>query len=222
MGFIRNCPKCDKILTYSTQGNLTAANKKNCFCNSCRHTGKKVSNETKNKIRDTQTGKKHTKETKEKMSRSHLGNTGKFHTNEAKEKISKGNIGKIRTENTKENLRQQAIVRWEQGVYDNNRWIRGESYPESVFREFLESFGAVKGEDFFQEHRVGRYSIDFAYIDEQGKRAIEIDGSQHLLPEAIEHDRIRDEYLTEQGWIIYRIPVKNLYKFLEPMWATEH
>jgi len=57
---------------------------------------------------------------------------------------------------------------------------------------------------------IDKYCLDFAYVDEQGKRGIEIDGGQHLLPEAIEHDRIRDEWLTKQGWIIYRIPVKKL------------
>lgn len=73
--------------------------------------------------------------------------------------------------------------------------------------------GAIKGEDFFQEYQVGRYRLDFAYIDEQGKRGIEIDGGQHLKPEAIEHDRVRDEWLAEQGWTIFRIPAKELYKY---------
>lgn len=50
------------------------------------------------------------------------------------------------------------------------------------------------------------YFLDF-YI-EIGDRKIdlEIDGKQHLLPERIEHDRIRDEYVKSVGIEVYRIP----------------
>jgi very-short-patch-repair endonuclease len=93
-------------------------------------------------------------------------------------------------------------------------WPKGESYPESIFRSFLESMGAIKGQDFFQEYHVGTYSLDFAYIDEQGKRDIEIDGNQHLLPKRREHDARRDQWLIQQGWIVFRITVKDLYQWL--------
>ncbi len=88
-----------------------------------------------------------------------------------------------------------------------------ESYPEKYFREFLEKMGAIEGLDFVQEHQVGKYRLDFAYM--AGKIYIEIDGGQHLLPEAIEHDRIRDEWLETQGWVGMRIPVKELPSLLE-------
>jgi very-short-patch-repair endonuclease len=87
-----------------------------------------------------------------------------------------------------------------------------ESYPEMCFREFLESLGAIKGVDFVQEHQAGKYRLDFSYVDE--KRYIEIDGGQHLLPEAIEHDRIRDVWFEKQGWIGIRLPVKGLYSLI--------
>ena len=97
-----------------------------------------------------------------------------------------------------------------------------ESYPESVFRQFLESMGAVKGVDFFQEYSVWRYRLDFVFIDELGKRCIEIDGGQHEWAEQQAHDQIRDEYLKSQGWQILRIPVSVLYKFLAPLWPNQY
>jgi very-short-patch-repair endonuclease len=47
-----------------------------------------------------------------------------------------------------------------------------------------------------------------------GKKYIEIDGSQHLFPEAIEHNRIRDVWLEKQGWIGRILPVYGLAEYL--------
>ncbi|MEK6860820.1 MAG: DUF559 domain-containing protein [Nanoarchaeota archaeon] len=71
----------------------------------------------------------------------------------------------------------------------------------------------IKNCCFFQNYTVGRYRLDFAYPEE--KRAVEIDGKQHLEERAIEHDRIRDEWLKSQGWIILRIPAQDLKNFLK-------
>jgi len=87
-----------------------------------------------------------------------------------------------------------------------------ESYPESVFRGFLESLGAIKGKDFEQEYRVGSYLLDFAYVEE--KRYVEIDGSQHLQLDRMKHDKVRDEWLLEQGWVGMRLPAKGLAEYL--------
>ncbi len=121
-------------------------------------------------------------------------------------------LGYKNTDEFKEKARQKAIKQLEDPNCNFGKNWKGkkESYPERQFREYLENMGAIKGKDFFQEYPVGRYRIDFAYIDEQGKRGIEIDGGQHLLPEAMEHDRIRDKWLTKQGWNILRIPVVDL------------
>jgi len=157
-------------------------------------------------------GTKQTEETRRKIGLTHKNKTV---SEETKEKISKRNTGKIRSKEARQRSSEITKKQWEQGIHNNNVWICGESYPEKVFREYLETLGAVKNVDFFQEYKVGRYHIDFAYIDEQGKRGIEIDGSQHLKPEAIQRDKIRDEWLTKQGWTMYRIPVKELYPLLD-------
>jgi len=186
-------------------------------------------------------GKKHTEEANEKNRQAHLGKQlGNKHSlgiKKSQETIKKQKETLAITNQTEETKqrrslaskqinsdpqireasKQRAIKQIKDPTSKFGKWPGRDSYPEKYFKNFLESLGAIENEDFFREYQVGKYRIDFAYIDEQGKRAIEIDGGQHLLQEAIEHDRIRDEYLIEQGWQVFRIPVKNLYRFLEPM-----
>jgi very-short-patch-repair endonuclease len=55
---------------------------------------------------------------------------------------------------------------------------------------------------FRRQKVIGRYVVDF-YCAE-AKIAIELDGSQHGSPEGVINDRIRDEYLLEQGVTVLR------------------
>jgi very-short-patch-repair endonuclease len=55
--------------------------------------------------------------------------------------------------------------------------------------------------------------VDFVFIDK--KIALEIDGSQHKKLEQKERDKIKDEWLLNNGWEVIRIPwegVKNEFK----------
>ena len=163
----------------------------------------------------------HGEEKAQQLINKHLGNTYSSGRKNSKETLEKMRLGRLGKKDSKETLikkRASALTpkniarrtkELEEGIIS---WPRGESYPESVFREYLESLGAIKGEDFEQEYRVGTYRLDFAYVDE--KRYVEIDGKQHLLPEDIEHDRIRDEWLEKQGWIGIRLPAKGLVEYL--------
>ena len=188
--------------------------------------GALCSTETKEKMRKAHLGKKFSEKSKEKMGKAKLGNTykvGNKLSEETKEKISTSQLGKKLSTETKEKMRvahstpeavkrQRAVIvkLLEEGKIGG--WPIGESYPEKIFREFLEFLGAINGVDFVQEHHIGTYSLDFAYVDE--KRYIEIDGGQHLELEAIEHDRKRDGWLESQGWIGIRLPVKGLKEYL--------
>ena len=169
--------------------------------------GKKIPREIVDKIRKINTGKKRSEETKRKMKI-------KFNSSEYIEKQ------KI-VQNTSKNIEKRREQAYKRLADSNSKfgWPIDESYPEKYFREFLESMGAIKGVDFFQEYQVGRYRLDFAYIDNIfGKRDIEIDGSQHYeTQEDIEHDKKRDDYLQKQGWTIFRIPVKDLKKFIDSL-----
>jgi len=52
-----------------------------------------------------------------------------------------------------------------------------------------------------------QYSIDFYIVDFycfQARLIIELDGSQHCEPRALEYDRMRTEYLQNQGFLVLR------------------
>ena len=90
-----------------------------------------------------------------------------------------------------------------------------ESYAEKFFKKVLENNDIkyefnkpIKKLDLgIQEN--GCYFLDFALAN---KIDLEIDGKQHKLEDRKEHDRVRDERLTKNGWKVYRIEWKALPK----------
>lgn len=87
-----------------------------------------------------------------------------------------------------------------------SRWNNEPSYPEKFFMKVIENeFNDKKHE---REYNVGKYSIDFAWIDK--KLAIEIDGAQHKKEEYRERDAKKDKLLIENGWKVLRIDWDNM------------
>ena len=84
------------------------------------------------------------------------------------------------------------------------------SYAEKFFEKALSNNKYYKDIDYTRELKVDKYFIDFAFVDK--KIALEIDGKQHLLPERIASDKLKDECLEKNGWYIIRIPWKSLRK----------
>ena len=68
------------------------------------------------------------------------------------------------------------------------------SYPEKLFIEYIESNGLDKKYSIIREYSVFPYFIDFAFVNQMV--AIEIDGSQHLLPERKEKDEMFSYFCT--------------------------
>lgn len=96
------------------------------------------------------------------------------------------------------------------------------SYPERFFIDVLKTNGLFDKYHIEQKFCIGKYFFDFAIIDL--KLDIEIDGQQHFRDDdSINHDKIRNEYLIEKGWKIYRIawiqmnanPKREIDKFLK-------
>ena len=76
------------------------------------------------------------------------------------------------------------------------------SYPEKYFMEVLDNAN-IKYE---YEKKAGKYFIDFAIEDCNRKIALEIDGKQHYTDEKrIISDIKKDNFLSIEGWIVYRI-----------------
>ena len=90
------------------------------------------------------------------------------------------------------------------------------SYPEQQFIKFLQEYGYDKKYHIERELSIFPFFVDFAFTDQ--KIAIEIDGSQHLLPERKAKDDEKDALLIEQGWKVIRF-TENLVK---TDWNTIH
>jgi very-short-patch-repair endonuclease len=72
------------------------------------------------------------------------------------------------------------------------------SYPEQYF---IDLFNNENINGFEREHNVGRWFIDFAFLDK--KIAIEIDGKQHQHRKHLDEEK--DNFLRENGWTVFRI-----------------
>ena len=55
---------------------------------------------------------------------------------------------------------------------------------------------------FKRQYVVGPYIVDFYCY--QARLIVELDGSQHYDPPAMEYDRVRTAYLQEQGFLVMR------------------
>lgn len=135
------------------------------------------------------------------------GHTGSCIKNPTRHiKISKTNKnweGKKHSEETKKKISEAMIKAQKEGRAWNigqSRWNNEQSYPEKFFEKFLTN----EGIKFEKEYPIGRFSIDFALIE--NKIAIEIDGKTHFTEEeTIQRDKRKNKKLEEEGWKTLRI-----------------
>lgn len=97
-----------------------------------------------------------------------------------------------------------------QRLMAENRWKgwngRGDpSYPETYVASLLEQHGI---DGYLREHKVGRFSIDFAFPD--AGIALEVDGKQHDYPANRARDARRDKFLESQGWMVVRMKWRSV------------
>ena len=89
------------------------------------------------------------------------------------------------------------------------QWTRKEpSYPEKFMKCLIQN--EFSNKDVREEYRIGRYRVDFAWLE--ARKVIEIDGRQHDTPAAIEYDKIRDEFIQNEGWTILRIKWTEMFR----------
>jgi len=62
--------------------------------------------------------------------------------------------------------------------------------------------GRLEGMKFRRQHPMGQYIADFVCLER--KLIIELDGSQHALPEELLKDRQRSEWLEKEGYSVLR------------------
>ena len=98
------------------------------------------------------------------------------------------------TEESKKIMREKRLEFMKNNP-DKTAWrLSNVSYPEKLFIEYVESNGLDKKYSIVREYSVFPYFIDFAFVNQMV--AIEIDGSQHLLPERKERDDKKDKLLN--------------------------
>lgn len=104
----------------------------------------------------------------------------------------------------REKLRQSQLKKVSEGTHSGWKSRKIGSYPEQFF------MGVLINNNIQYEHNkpVGRYFIDFAI--ESKKIALEIDGKQHQYEDRKKSDVLKDKFLEEQGWKIYRIQWKSI------------
>jgi very-short-patch-repair endonuclease len=71
----------------------------------------------------------------------------------------------------------------------------------------------LKGYHFYRQKPIGDYIVDF--FCPKAKLVIEIDGSQHLVGEAVEYDRIREDFLSNLGLRVLRFNNREVLKNTE-------
>jgi very-short-patch-repair endonuclease len=86
-----------------------------------------------------------------------------------------------------------------------NTDLNNRSYPEKFFiKNVLQKYNLYSKYTIKEKMPFGKYFLDFAFLEL--KLDLEIDGQLHFRNEqAINHDIIRDNYLKENNWVVYRI-----------------
>lgn len=137
-------------------------------------------------------------------------------------KRSRSEGGKIRIKrygiknhsNETKKIMSEKRLKWIKENPEKTAWRKTSmSYPEKLFLNKIIELGWDKKYLIENEKSVYPYFIDFAFNNE--KIAIEIDGSQHLLPDRIESDKKKDELLLENGWKVIRITAKEIISNLD-------
>ena len=70
-----------------------------------------------------------------------------------------------------------------------------------------------KGLQFYRQKVIGDYIVDF--YCHKNKMVIEVDGGQLYDPEGLKKDRIRDEYLMNQGVRVLRFSDRDVLKNID-------
>jgi very-short-patch-repair endonuclease len=78
----------------------------------------------------------------------------------------------------------------------------------------------ILGIQFYRQKVIGSYIVDF--YASAIRLVIELDGSQHYEPEAMEKDKVRDAYLNELGLHVLRFGNNEVRLHLESVLEAIH
>lgn len=123
-------------------------------------------------------------------------------SNETRKKLSKGFKNKHHNQETKNKI-SNTLKQYFENNFDKIPFINNHSSKQSYPEKYFEELFINEDIDLKYHKRVGRYELDF--YNEDLMKYVEIDGEQHNLSYMIKHDKERDLYLQNLGWIGMRI-----------------
>jgi very-short-patch-repair endonuclease len=95
-----------------------------------------------------------------------------------------------------------AMLSYNKGLKEPSRRLRNNmTDAERLFWSEVR-MRQLSGLQFYRQKTIGRYIVDF--FCPRAKLVIEIDGSQHYQEEALERDKLRDDFLRAQGLKVLR------------------
>jgi len=121
------------------------------------------------------------------------------------------------SEETKKKLRNIRLEFMKNNPNKTSWRLSNISYPEKLFINYVETNGLDKKYSIVREYSVFPYFIDFAFVNQMV--AIEIDGSQHLLPERKKNDVKKDKLLNDSGWFVIRVSEKEIKTNIESVFS---
>lgn len=101
----------------------------------------------------------------------------------------------------KNRLKQIQLERVKQGIHSGWQSRNITSYPEKFWIKVLQNNNIP----FEREKHVGQYFLDFVISINNKLIDLEIDGKQHKYQDRQLSDQIRDQFLSENGYHVYRI-----------------
>lgn len=119
--------------------------------------------------------------------------------------LTNSDIGK----NIKSQLGKDA---YNKSINKHTSWMPRNIKPltESICEDLLTQNGVLYTREKKEKHIKQNYSLDF-YIEKKNiKIDLEIDGKQHNYADRVELDKIRDNFLSDKGYLIYRIKFTNI------------
>lgn len=108
------------------------------------------------------------------------------------------------------------------GLLQRARRLRLEQTKAEILFWRIVRNRALGGFKFRRQKPIGPYVVDFYCA--KAKVAVELDGSGHLDPEQIAHDKKRDKFLSENGVLVLRYSNHQLFdeteSVLEHIWEA--